>query len=97
MTLLDVMLPIVYGVVWIPVVYWSLRFCKRKGHPLAAALSLFVPYMTVPYVALMGDSPRKMRYDALARGAVPARWVPTFVSLKIFSRASWGWRSSSQN
>lgn len=82
MTLLDVMLPIVYGVVWIPVVYWSLRFCKRKGHPLAAALSLFVPYMTVPYVALMGDSPRKMRYDALARGAVPARWVPTFVSLK---------------
>jgi hypothetical protein len=82
MTILDVMKAIVGGVLWISLVFWSVRFCKRKGYPFAAALSIFFPYMTVPIVAMLGDSPRKMRYDAVARGVDPARWVPTFVNMK---------------
>ncbi len=65
--------------VWLTVL--AVRYCWVRGHRVAAVLSVIFPYLTVPYVWILGDSQGKLRRDAVARGVDLSHWVPTYVDM----------------
>ena len=72
---------ILYVAAWGLFTAWCVRFCWTRGHPVAAVFSVFVPYLSLPYVLVAGSSTRPGGALQNPRGAHGGRWVPTYVDL----------------